>query len=600
MHLFSETSRIPHEFLKRLIMKPKKPKELNRNKTFFLSCVLLSFLTNLSFSQNVIPKFGKEDRSLKINGGIRLMSDIYAYSGIAPRRDGFQFRVQARLNLSLLGIEAPFAFNFSEGNQNFKLPSYTFTGISPKYKIATLHVGDRSMFFSRYTLGNITFRGVGLELNPGKFYVGGMYGRLRRAVAEDLDGRQNLDPSYKRMGYAVKAGYAGEKSKLALILFGANDDENSILQPTNMIISPNSNMVASIQAYQKISNRININLDWAHSLFNRDTRAVSISDEGGFSRTYGGIFSPNASFQEGDAFNTRLNYSGKNYGINFGYERITRGFRTLGAIFFNNDLENITAGFTKSWLKGKLNLAINGGVERTNLDEFVAEKTARIIASGNLNYAPSEKWNYSAQYSNFQNSTKLRAVNNQELFVDSIFLAQVTQAATFTATHMMGENGNGGSITGMLSFQNANSIIEDVITEDQKSNFWYGSMIYRAPQKETFGWGASLSVNRSTFSNITSTFITPSFLADKSFLNEKLKTDARLSVNYISQVDDSKVLLNFGLGAQYEINKDNNLRLSSNIIQQFGSGTNEKRFFEAYINVTYGYKFRRNGIKKKQ
>ena len=581
-------------------MKPQIQKRFNKNKLFLLIIIFSFLLTNDSFSQNIIPKFGKDDRSLKINGGIRLMSDIYAYSGIAPRRDGFQFRAQARLNLSLLGIEAPFAFNFSEGNKNFKLPSYTFTGISPRYKIATLHIGDRSMFFSKYTLGNITFRGVGLELNPGKFYVGGMYGRLRRAVAEDLDGRQNLDPSYKRMGYAFKAGYAGEKSKLALILFGANDDKNSIVAPTTMIISPNSNMVVSVQAYQKISNKISVNLDWAHSLFNRDTRAVSLSDEGGFSRTYGGMFSPNASFQAGDAFNSRINYSGKNYGINFGYERITRGFRTLGAIFFNNDLENITAGFTKSWLEGKLNFAVNGGVERTNLDEFVAQKTSRIIASGNLNYAPSQKWIYSAQYSNFQNSTKLRAVNNQELFVDSIFLAQVTQSATFTATHLMGEKGDGGSITGMVSFQNANSIIEDVISEDQQSNFWYASTIYRAPQKETFGWGTSLSVNRSSFSNITSTFITPSFLADKSFLNEKLKTDARLSVNYISQVDDSKVLLNFGLGAQYEINKDNNLRLSSNIVQQFGSGDNGKRFFEAYINVTYGYKFRRNGKKKEK
>ncbi len=580
-------------------MDPRIRKKLNKNKVFLLICFLSFCLINNTFSQNVIPKFGKEDRSLKINGGIRLINDIYAYSGIAPRRDGFQFRAQARLNLSLLGIDAPFAFNFSDGNQNFKLPSYTFAGISPRYKIATLHVGDRSMFFSRYTLGNITFRGVGLELNPGKFYVGGMYGRLRRAVAEDLDGRQNLDPSYKRMGYAFKAGYAGEKSKIAFILFGANDDENSIVQPTTMIISPNSNMVASIQAFQKISKKVSVNLDWAHSLFNRDTRAETLLDEGGFSRTYGGLFSPNASFQSGDAFNTKLNYSGKNYGINFGYERITRGFRTLGAIFFNNDLENITAGFTKSWLQGKLNFAINGGIERTNLDEFVAEKTSRIIASGNLNYAPSEKWNYSAQYSNFQNSTKLRAANNQELFVDSIFLAQVTQSATFTATHMMGKKGDGGSITGMLSYQNANSIIEDVISEDQTSNFWYGSMIYRAAQKETFGWGASLSVNRSTFSNITSTFITPSFLADKSFLNEKLKTDARVSVNYISQVDDAKVLLNFGLGAQYEINKDNTLRLSSNIIQQFGSSDIGKRFFEAYINVTYGYKFRRI-MKKKE
>ncbi len=567
-----------------------------RKKIVYLSLMSFFFqigFVNLMQSQNVIPKFGKDYRSLKINGGIRLMNDFYAYSGIDPRRDGYQFRAQAKLNLNLFGINAPFTFNFSDGNKNFRLPSYTFAGISPKYKIATLHLGDRSLFFSRYTLGNITFRGAGLELRPGKFYIGGMYGRLRRAVAEDLDGRQDLDPSYKRMGYGIKTGYQGQNTKMTLILFGANDDEGSIENPISRPISPNSNVVASIQAYQKITNSINVNVEWAHSLFNKDTRALGLAGSQNFSNTYGGIFEPNASFQAGDAFNSKLNYAGNGFGLNFGYERITRGFRTLGAIFFNNDLENITAGFNKVMMKGKLNLSLNGGIERTNLDEFVAEKTTRIIASTNLNYKPSNNWNYSAQYSNFQNSTKLRAVNTQELFVDSIFLAQVTQNASFTVTHLMGANADKGSLTGLLSFQNANSIIEDEISEDQRSDFWYGSLIYRAPRTGDFGWGTSLSVNRSSFSDIVSTYITPSFLADRTFLDEKLSTDARVSLNYITQLENKTVLFNLGLGARYKINKDNDLGFSANIIQQFGSGDAIKQFFESYFNVTYGYRFKR-------
>lgn len=566
-------------------------------KATSLSIISLLFFQFLqisnTYSQNVIPKFSKENRALKINGGIRLMNDIYAYSGIDPRRDIYQFRAQARLNLSLFGINAPFTFNFSDGNRNFRLPSYTFAGISPRYKIATLHLGDRSMFFSRYTLGNITFRGAGLELRPGKFYVGGMYGRLRRAVAEDLDGRQDLDPSYKRMGYGFKAGYQGKDSKLAFILFGANDDENSIENPISRPISPNANVVASIQAYQKITNSINVNVEWAHSLFNRDSRAVDLDGDQNFGKTYGGLFKPNASFQSGDAFNSKLNYNGNGFGLNVGYERITRGFRTLGAIFFNNDLENITAGFSKTMMRGKLNLSLNGGLERTNLDEFVAEKTSRLIASANLNYKPSKDWNYALQYSNFQNSTKLRAVNTQEIFIDSVFLAQVTQSASLTATHFFGTNADNGSLTGLLSFQNANSIIEDVISEDQHSDFWYGSLIYRAPRNETFGWGTSLSFNRSSFADIVSTYITPSFLADKTFLNEKLVADARLSINYISQLENETVLLNLGLGARYKLNKDNDLGFSANIIQQFGSGDAIKQFFESYFNVTYGYRFKR-------
>ncbi len=559
------------------------------------------FLSSSEISaQDIIPKFGKEHRSLKISGGLRLMTDLYAYSGIDPRRDPFQFRAQARLNLNAFGVNAPFTFNFSEGNQTFNLPSYTFTGISPTYKIATVHLGDRSMLLSKYTLGNITFRGAGLELRPGKFYVAGMYGRLRRAVAEDLDARQSLDASYKRMGYGVKAGYQGEKSKLTLILFGAKDDETSIENPVNIPLTPNANVVASVQGYQQITKKINANIEWAHSLFNRDTRAIALTEQMGFGKTYGGLFTPNASFQAGDAFNTKVSYFGKNFGLNLGYERISRGFRTLGAIFFNNDLENTTAGFTKSFLDNKLSLAINAGVERTNLDEFVAEKTARIIGSANVNYIPSVNWNYAFQYSNFQNSTKLRATNNLELFVDSVFLAQVTQSSSFTATHMMGAKGDEGSLTGLISFQNANSIIEDEISQTQTSNFWYGSLMYRSARKENFSWGASLSANQSTFDDISTSYITPSFLVDRSFFKERLIANAQLSANYVSQEIANTLLLNFGLGATYEINDDNAISFSSNIIQQFGNKDVLKGFFESYINLTYAYKFKKEAFKKKE
>ena len=570
-----------------------------------ISGLLLSFLWTLIIvspivAQTPIPNLSKENRKLRINGGLRLMNDMYAHSGIDPRRDAFQFRAQARLNFNFLGINAPFTFNFSDGNQNFRLPSYTFAGISPKYKIATAHLGDRSLFFSKYTLGNITFRGAGLELRPGKLYFAGMYGRLKRAVAEDLDSRQNLDPSYKRMGYAFKAGYQGEDSKVNFTFFSAKDDEHSIEDPIERAISPQANIVMSLQAYEKITKSINIQGEWARSLFNRDTRAVGLLGQQSFERTLFGLFTPNASYQQGDAYNVKLNYSGQDVGLNLGYERITRGFRTLGAIFFNNDLENITAGMNKAWVNGKLILALNGGIERTNLDEFESEKTNRIIGSANLTYTPALQWTYNAQYSNFQNSTKLRANNNLELFIDSIFLAQVTQTASLSATHLMGEKGDEGSLSALLSYQHANSIIEDEISEDQNSDFWYAAVIYRAAQKEHFGWGTSLSMNRSSFDNIASTYITPSFLADYSLLDGKLKMDSNLSFNYITQADNQTMLLNLGLGTNYAPHPSHHFRLSANIIQQFGSGEAIKGFFESYINLSYGYKFKSGQASKKR
>lgn len=110
-------------------------------------------------------------QSFQINGGLTLPNQFYTSDGIDPRRDAIQWRVPANLNLSFLGIQAPFSLAFSDANRQFNLPSYTFVGISPSYKWARLHLGDRSLNFSKHTLNAINFRGAGFELRPGKLYV---------------------------------------------------------------------------------------------------------------------------------------------------------------------------------------------------------------------------------------------------------------------------------------------------------------------------------------------------------------------------------------------------------------------------------------------
>ena len=193
-----------------------------------------------------------KDGDLKINGGLRISNDFYFSNGIDPRRDALQWRLLANLSLNYRGVTAPFSLAFSDGNQEFNLPSYTFAGISPTYKWATLHLGDRSLNYSKYTLNSINFRGAGFELKPGKFYVSGMYGRLQRARAEDLNSLQALDPAYKRMAYSMKAGFKDKGSEYSVILFSAEDDENSITQPISSNVTPAENAIISFIGKQRI------------------------------------------------------------------------------------------------------------------------------------------------------------------------------------------------------------------------------------------------------------------------------------------------------------------------------------------------------------
>ncbi|MEM9819459.1 MAG: hypothetical protein AAF985_00245, partial [Bacteroidota bacterium] len=149
--------------------------------------------------------------SLKISGGISASSELNFISGRSRRSGLFNYQLNGALNISKYGFSLPLSLNFS--NERFvynydlpaiRLPSYSFAGMTPTFKWASLLIGDRTMDFSPYTLSGHGFRGLGTELKPGSFYFAAMYGRLQRAQAEDLNSLQSLDPVYKRMAWGMK------------------------------------------------------------------------------------------------------------------------------------------------------------------------------------------------------------------------------------------------------------------------------------------------------------------------------------------------------------------------------------------------------------
>jgi len=535
------------------------------------------------------------NQPLQISGGLRLSNSFYSSSGINPRRDAMQWRAIANLNLSYQGISAPFSLAFSDGNQEFNLPSYTFAGISPSYKWAKLHLGDRSLNYSKYTLNSLNFRGVGFELEPGKFYVSAMYGRLRRARAEDLNSLQALDPSYKRTGYGMKAGYKSEGSEYNLIYFGASDDETSILQPITSSLTPANNAVISALAKQKIIKNLTAEIEFAHSVFNADHRLEKLADDDtDTGNSMFGSFKPNQTIQDGNAYRGRLVYSPRGFSIQTGYEKIERGFRTMGALFFLSDAEYITAGLSKSFLENKLTLFANGGMERTNLDDFENNGTRRLVGAINLSYAPNESWIFSSAYSNFENTTRLRAFRDPSVIVDSILLAQVTQSANFLATHNLNPKGtNTSALTLVLSYQKAKSIIDEEVQADVGSRFFNGSLMYTFSQTEKdLRFTAAVNYNQTELSQFNNNTFSPTVGITKSFWDRKLQTLFRTSYNLVSQENGSTSnVLNLTFGASYFFLKDHSLSFNTSVINRSGSGEDIPDFTELYGRISYGYRF---------
>lgn len=545
----------------------------------------------------VVSQAGKLGRvPLEITGGLNLSNNFYFSNGLNPRRDALQWRVFANMNLSFAGITAPFSLAFSDANRQFNLPSYTFTGISPTYKWARLHLGDRSLNFSKYTLNSINFRGVGLELEPGKFYAAGMYGQLRRAVAEDFLSQQMLDPAYRRIGYGFKAGYLGEGFEYKLMVFGAHDDPNSIEQPVMRLVLPSNNAVASIHGTHQITKRIGAEVEVARSAFNQDSRQEALGDgERNAANTLFGLFQPTVSLLTGQALRGKLMYNTRGFGVNGGYERIDRGFRTMGALFFLSDVEYYTVGFNKSLFRSKLNLFANGGVERTNLDEFESNGTQRLVGSLNASYSAGDKWSFNGSFSNFQNTSKLRTFSDPTALVDSIILAQTTQTINGAATYILPGKDRPASITLSLTQQNANSILDDVVQTDSETRFFNGSLIYSLSiPTQDLRFNASMNVNQTQVAAINNMVLSPTMGLTKGFLNKRLQTNARMSYNQVfSPVGANNAVLNLGLGATFQINSLHTLSFNNTFLNRFAV-PDLPGFSEWYGQLMYNYRFAKN------
>lgn len=564
---------------------------------FTALCMTTAVLGSAQDVEQIVRQAGSLGRApLQITGGLNLSNNFYTSTGINARRDALQWRILANLNLSFAGINAPFTLAFSDANQQFNLPSYTFTGISPSYKWARLHLGDRSLNFSKYTLNAINFRGVGFELQPKRLYIAGMYGQLRRAVAEDFLSQQMLEPAYRRTGYGVKTGITGEKYEYQLIVFGAWDDPNSIPQPLSQPVLPANNAVVSLNGRQQLSKRLGLEAELARSAYNQDRRQeVLASSEQKAANTLLGLLEPTVSLITGNAIRTKLNYQVRGLGLQGGYERIDRGFRTMGALFFLSDAEYYTLGFNKSLLKNKLTLFANGGIERTNLDDFERNGTQRFVGSFNAAYSPTERWNFNASYSNFQNTSKLRTLFDPASPVDSIILAQTTQTANGAITYQLPGTDNPSSVSLIVTHQRANSIVNDVVQTDAESRFFNGSLVYafNNPGRD-LRFNASLNANQTQLATFDNFVLSPTLGFSKGYLNKQLQLNARLAYNQVFADAGNNGVFNLGFGSSWLFNKLHTLGFNTNLINRSGGTAGVSGFTEWYGQLMYQYNFSRN------
>lgn len=409
---------------------------------FFIVILVLQASAQSFKIEDLKNAFGK-GKALKLNGGLSA-NTVFNAGNETSGRDPFAYYLNGNINLNIYGyINLPFSFSLTNSGSSYQLPSSpNRLSLHPSYKWLTAHIGDVSMSFSPYTLNGHIFSGVGLEATPDGWEYAVMYGRLQKAVEYDKD-RAGFLPTYKRMGYGVKASKISEKYQVSLNIFTAKDKTSSLLVPPDSLgVTPMENLAGSLSFLVKPTKFLEIQAEFGLSLLTSDIRAFKY-DRDGILGLWSGSNSSSSYYK---ALKAQINYVGETNRFGVGYERIDPDYATLGAYYFNNDLENITLNGYQSLWNNKVSIDASIGLERDDLGKTKASSTSRVITSANLSFVPSDRFNANIAYSNFQTHTNVRSnfelINQENQFdrLDTLNFVQLSQTANLNLNIVVKKN----------------------------------------------------------------------------------------------------------------------------------------------------------------
>lgn len=393
-------------------------------------------------------------KPVQVFGGLSVRTVHYQAQGIANRRQPFNFIVSGAPVLSIYGIDIPIQFMVSKKEHSFQQPFNRF-GLSPRYKWLTVHGGYRNVHFSPYTLAGHTILGGGIEMNPGKLRVGMMYGRLNRATAIDTLTQSLMPYSYDRKGFAAKLGYGTARNHFDLHLLIAQDDSTSVhathLVPDGMRVTAAANSVLGYGTKWTFLRYFNFFSDGAISLYTRDLNSPLKLDEDQLDsrwRTLQNFLKVNGSSEWFLAFNAGIEYERDYYGIGVRYRRIEPEFKSMGAYYFANDVENITITPRFSLPNGKLRFTGSFGVEQDNVNLQKQSTSTRIIGSALVSANITPQLGVDVNYSNYSNNQK----PNTLVIADSLKIVQTTQTFSVMPRYHIPGNSMSHLIMGAISF----------------------------------------------------------------------------------------------------------------------------------------------------
>jgi hypothetical protein len=468
-----------------------------------LCLTLTALLSTLNgFAQN-LEKIGKKDM-VTIGGGLQLNSIFYDAQGFDARRYPFAWYFNGNVAVNILDLSLPFTFSYTNNQASYTQP-FNMQSVHPTYKWAKGHFGITSVNYSPFTLAGHVFAGGAIELTPKNMEFAAMYGRLKKSVAFDSSSLANESASFQRMGLAGKIGFRSEQVSLSATYFHAYDDATSLLIfPAASFLAPMENTAASIQSTIKFFKKFQLDIDAAMSGLTRNI--FSKEETTDFTGWQKWMLTTRSTTTFKQARKFAFGYADKVFSLKLQYEHVDPDYQSLGAYFFNNDLQNITIQPSVRLLKGKLNIQSNVGRQRNNLDGLQAATSFRWVGSVNAAFQTVKGFSATASYSNFTAYTNRRPITDPFWVptpADTLDFYQLAQQGQLMILKSFGKKTWKNSISGSLMYQQTGQPQSGVaLPGTHMANANISWTIANAPQK----WSISVMSNASvTANNLVST-----------------------------------------------------------------------------------------------
>lgn len=334
-----------------------------------------------------ISEIAKSD-PLLITGTIGTQNTYYHSSAGNGSMSPLNNSIYANLDMTVYGINMPFSFYYTNNNTSFSYPHISFN-ISPSYRNWTLHIGQRSMAFSRYVY-NIPFNGGGIEYNHRHLRFGAFYGRLKKAINDDPTDPTSRSPQYARWGWGVKVGYGSGRNYLDLFVFRAKDRICSIDERWQDRYFPQENMAIGVKGRLTLKKHLSITGNVATSIFTKNQFSKSIAHKS--VRKWDKVFDGKYSSLYRFAGDLNVNLLLRNFSALVSYRMVQPDYMTLGASYISSNVHSLGIGLNTNMWKGKVALTGNVSAQEDNLNGrqlyttrgFVYSSSGHLTLSKNL------------------------------------------------------------------------------------------------------------------------------------------------------------------------------------------------------------------------